>query len=114
MLLVHSPDAEQTFMKEGHGFTRESVMHNDFVLVGPPERSGQGRRAPAASTQALQAIAETKSAFASRADDSGTNAKELKLWEQAGITRRLVVPQDRAGHGTDADHRLPEARLHAL
>src|SRR3954454_3095726 len=33
----------------------------------------------------MRAIAGTKSAFASRADDSGTNAKELKLWQQAGI-----------------------------
>ena len=34
----------------------------------------------------MQAIAKTKSPFASRADDSGTNAKELKLWQQAGVT----------------------------
>ena len=34
----------------------------------------------------MQAIARTKSPFASRADDSGTNAKELKLWQQAGVT----------------------------
>ena len=33
----------------------------------------------------MLAIARTKSSFASRADDSGTNAKELKLWTQAGI-----------------------------
>jgi tungstate transport system substrate-binding protein len=85
VLLVHSPDAEQTFMTRGHGASRLAVMHNDFVLVGPPgdpaKAAGSGGIEPA-----LQAIAHTKSAFASRADDSGTNAKELKLWKQAGVT----------------------------
>jgi tungstate transport system substrate-binding protein len=85
VLLVHSPDAEQTFMTQGHGASRLAVMHNDFVLVGPPgdpaKAAGAGGIEPA-----LQAIADTKSAFASRADDSGTNAKELKLWKQAGVT----------------------------
>jgi tungstate transport system substrate-binding protein len=84
VLLVHSPDAEKTFMKQGHGSTRLAVMHNDFVLVGPP--ADPARTAGAGITRALQAIAATKSPFASRADDSGTNAKELKLWQQAGIT----------------------------
>ncbi|MGH3457495.1 substrate-binding domain-containing protein, partial [Aeromicrobium sp.] len=36
-LLVHSPDDEEQFMAEGHGSSREAVMHNDFVLVGPPD-----------------------------------------------------------------------------
>jgi tungstate transport system substrate-binding protein len=85
VLLVHSPDAEQTFMDEGHGASRLAVMHNDFVLVGPAgdpaKAAGAGGIAPA-----LQAIARAKAAFASRADDSGTNAKELKLWKQAGVT----------------------------
>jgi tungstate transport system substrate-binding protein len=83
VLLVHSPDAETTFMQEGRGSTRVPVMHNDFVLVGPP--SDPARTAGAGIEQAMRAIANTKSPFASRADDSGTNAKELKLWQQAGI-----------------------------
>jgi tungstate transport system substrate-binding protein len=84
VLLVHSPDAEATFMRQGHGWAREAVMHNDFVLVGP---AGDPAKAAGAGgiEPAMQAIAETKSPFASRADDSGTNAKELTLWKQAGI-----------------------------
>ena len=85
VLLVHSPDAEQTFMKQGHGSTRMAVMHNDFILLGPP--SDPAKTASAGGIeQAMQAIAKTKSPFASRADDSGTNAKELKLWQQAALT----------------------------
>jgi tungstate transport system substrate-binding protein len=60
-------------------------MHNDFVLVGPP--ADPARAAGAGGIEpALKAIAATKSPFASRADDSGTNAEELKLWQEAGIT----------------------------
>jgi tungstate transport system substrate-binding protein len=84
-LLVHSPDAEQAFMAQGDGASRVAVMHNDFVLVGPPSDSAKAAGAGGIEP-ALQAIARRKAAFASRADDSGTNAKELKLWEQAGIT----------------------------
>jgi tungstate transport system substrate-binding protein len=85
VLLVHSPDAEQTFMRRGHGSTRRPVMHNDFVVVGPSADPAKTARA-AGILAALRAIARTRSAFASRADESGTNAKELELWQQAGIT----------------------------
>ncbi|HEY0363595.1 MAG TPA: substrate-binding domain-containing protein [Solirubrobacteraceae bacterium] len=84
VLLVHSPDAEQTFMQQGHGASRLAVMHNDFVLVGPPADPAKVSHA-AGIVPALQAIARSKSPFASRADESGTNAKELKLWKQTGI-----------------------------
>ena len=85
VLLVHSPDAERAFMHQGHGASRLAVMHNDFVLVGPPGDPA-GTADAGGIVPALKAIARTESPFASRADDSGTNAKELKLWEQAGIT----------------------------
>ena len=84
VLLVHSPDAEQAFMKQGHGLSRKAVMHNDFVLVGPPADPAKVAHAGGIDP-ALRAIAKTKSPFASRADDSGTNAKELALWQKAGI-----------------------------
>src|SRR5712692_602766 len=35
LLVVHDPEAEEQFMAEGHGSLRRSVMHNDFILVGP-------------------------------------------------------------------------------
>ena len=36
VLLVHSPEAEEEFMDGGHGVSRKAVMHNDFIVVGPP------------------------------------------------------------------------------
>ena len=84
VLLVHSPDAEQTFMQQGHGASRLAVMNNDFVLVGPPADPAKVSHA-GGIVPALQAIARSRSTFASRADESGTNAKELKLWKQADV-----------------------------
>ena len=86
VLLVHSPDAEKTFMQQGHGVSRLAVMHNDFVLVGPPSDPAKAAGAGGIEPCACRPSRATKSPFASRADDSGTNAKELKLWKQAGVT----------------------------
>jgi tungstate transport system substrate-binding protein len=84
VLLVHSPEDEEEFMAEGHGASRRAVMHNDFVLLGPPDdpaQIGQAADAP----DALTRISAEEAPFASRGDDSGTHAKELSLWEEAGV-----------------------------
>jgi tungstate transport system substrate-binding protein len=85
VLLVHSPAAEEKFMAAGHGVSRVPVMHNDFVLVGPPADPAHARQA-ANAVDAFTNIAAAQAPFVSRADQSGTNAKELALWQQAGIT----------------------------
>lgn len=87
VLLVHSPDDEEQFMADGHGSSREAVMHNDFVMVGPPDDPAGAADAGDAA-EALTRIADQKATFASRGDDSGTHVKELSLWEEAGIEPR--------------------------
>jgi tungstate transport system substrate-binding protein len=84
VLLVHSPAAEQQYMAQGHGLARAAVMHNDFVLLGPKNDPAHAARA-GDTAKALAAIAAAQAPFASRADESGTNAKELALWARAGI-----------------------------
>ncbi len=84
VLLVHSPSAEEAFMAADRGTTRKPVMHNDFVLVGPPDDPAGAEEASDAA-ETLSRIAQQRATFASRADDSGTHAKELSLWEEAGI-----------------------------
>ena len=84
VLLVHSPDAEEEFMAGGHGLTRDPVMHNDFVIVGPEADPANVSEA-ADAADALARIADQEAPFASRGDDSGTHTKELSLWEEAGI-----------------------------
>jgi tungstate transport system substrate-binding protein len=87
VLLVHSPADEEQFMDGGDGASRKAVMHNDFVLVGPPDDPAGIKRATDAP-DALTQIADAEASFASRGDDSGTHAKELSLWEAAGTKPR--------------------------
>jgi tungstate transport system substrate-binding protein len=83
VLLVHSPDDEEQLMASGKAGERRLVMHNDFVLVGPPDDPARIRGA--SSTAALERIAREEATFMSRGDDSGTHALELTLWEVAGV-----------------------------
>lgn len=91
VLLVHSPDAEKEYMAQGHGLTRYAVMHNDFVLVGPASDPA-GIKGSKDAADALRRIAAKGALFASRADDSGTNAEELKLWAEAGVDPAKTTP----------------------
>lgn len=84
VLLVHSPDAEKKFMAAGAGFRRRLVMHNDFVIVGPPADPARVKAARDAP-EALARVAGAGQPWISRADNSGTHAQELKLWKAAGL-----------------------------
>jgi len=84
VLLVHSPAAEEKFMKDGFGASRALVMHNDFVVVGPPSDPA-GVKGTAPSSAAFRKIAEKGALFLSRGDKSGTHSKELALWKVAGV-----------------------------
>jgi tungstate transport system substrate-binding protein len=83
VVLAHSPDAERKLMSTGVAGRRLLVMHNDFVVVGPP--SNPARIGGSSATAAFARIAASHAPFVSRGDDSGTNAFELKLWKAAGI-----------------------------
>jgi tungstate transport system substrate-binding protein len=85
VLMVHAPSSEVTFMENGFGKQRELMMHNDYILVGP-EADPAGIKAAASAVDALKLIAAAQAPFATRADDSGTNKMELKLWGNAEIT----------------------------
>ena len=84
VLLVHSPDAEKTFIAEGLGVNRRLVMHNDFVIVGPSADQAKIKNTKSVA-EALKLIASAEALFISRGDNSGTNAQEKKLWKAAAI-----------------------------
>jgi len=84
VLLVHSPADEVKLVEEGHGVNRRLVMHNDFVLVGPPADPAKIRGAPS-SAEAARRISAAGALFLSRGDSSGTHAKEKAIWKAAGI-----------------------------
>jgi tungstate transport system substrate-binding protein len=83
VVLAHSPAAEEEMMAAGKGGERRTVMHNDFVLVGPA--SDPARVKGASAEDAMKRIAAAREPFISRGDDSGTNTFELKLWDKAGV-----------------------------
>ena len=84
VLLVHSPAAEKKFVAEGYGVNRRIIMHNDFVVVGPPEDPAKIKGTKGA-VEAFKKIAAAGSLFLSRGDKSGTHSKELAIWKAAGM-----------------------------
>jgi tungstate transport system substrate-binding protein len=84
VVLAHSPQAEVAFMADGFGEERRTVMVNDFVIVGPADDPA-GIMGDASAVEAMTRIAAAQSRFVSRGDESGTNALELRLWDQAGV-----------------------------
>jgi tungstate transport system substrate-binding protein len=85
VMLVHSPDAEKKFVAEGYGINRRLVMHNDFIILGPPGDPA-GIKGVKSAAEAFTKIASAQSIFMSRGDNSGTHAKEKGIWKAAGIT----------------------------
>lgn len=83
VLFVHAKPAEEAFVEAGQGVERFDVMYNDFVIVGPPSDPA-GIAGSEDVVAALGKIAETRSPFASRGDDSGTHKAEMSLWNEAG------------------------------
>lgn len=84
VILLHSPTAEEKFMQEGYGIDRRLVMHNDFVLVGPPDDPASVQIAPTLDS-AFEKIFSSAVTFVSRGDESGTHVKELQLWQNANL-----------------------------
>jgi len=83
ILMVHAPNAEKAFVKNGYGINRHQFMYNDFVIIGPAHDPA-GIKGKSVSA-ALNSIYVQNPLFLSRGDDSGTNKKEILLWKGAGL-----------------------------
>jgi tungstate transport system substrate-binding protein len=90
VLLVHSPAAEATFMKDGWGKERTLIMHNDFIVVGPA--ADPAKIKDLGPADAFKAIAAAGATFAARADKSGTSTKELGIWKKAELDPATTKP----------------------
>lgn len=84
LVMVHAPKAEKKFVADGYGVERLSVMHNDFVIIGPVDDPAGAKRARNA-VDALTRIKASNQVFVSRGDDSGTHKKEMSLWNRSEI-----------------------------
>jgi tungstate transport system substrate-binding protein len=83
ILMVHAPDAEKQFIKDGYGVMRRPIMYNDFVIIGP-KSDPAGIRGKTV-LEALNDIALKQNVFISRGDDSGTHKAEISLWKGIGV-----------------------------
>jgi len=83
IVFVHDQPAEEKFVAEGFGVKRFPVMYNDFIIVGPQSDPAKAKGSDVVA--ALRKISEAQAPFASRADNSGTHAAELRYWKAAGI-----------------------------
>jgi len=91
VLLVHAPSAELDLMQAGFGKDRMLIMHNDFIIVGPVDDPA-GVAASASAAEAFSMIASSESLFISRGDDSGTNKKELSIWDDVEYDPNRTKP----------------------
>ena len=84
VVLAHAPDTEKKYITDGSLTNRRLMMHNWFLLAGPPSDPVKIKGTTKA-IDALKKIAEAKATFVSRGDDSGTHKLEMKLWEKVGL-----------------------------
>lgn len=85
IIFVHAKGREEKFVADGWGTKRYAVMHNDFIIIGPPADPAEIKGMSDAG-KALSKIALAKQGFISRGDDSGTHTKEQSLWLESGIS----------------------------
>ena len=67
MVFVHAREAEEKFIAEEFGVKRNSVMYNDFVIIGP-KNNPAGIKGSRNATFALRAIKAKGAPFISRGD----------------------------------------------
>ncbi len=84
-VMVHAPEAELKYVRQGAYVMRRPLMYNFFVLLGP-ETDPAGAGGAGDVAEALRRVARAKAPFVSRGDGSGTHIKEQALWRSAGLS----------------------------
>ncbi len=84
LLIVHSEDDENKFVKNGYGLMRKPLMYNDFIIIGP-KNDPEKLRDKNNIKEVLREIKARKLKFLTRGDNSGTHKKEIFLWINSGI-----------------------------
>jgi tungstate transport system substrate-binding protein len=101
VMLVHAPSSELPLVESGAAINRQLVMHNDFIIVGP-ESDPAGIKGMTSAADAFAAIYESGATFISRGDDSGTNKKEIQIWQDAGLDPAGQSWYEQTGQGMGA------------
>ena len=100
VLLTHARTAEKKLVDSGAVLDYRLVMHNDFIITGPPEDPAKIKGK--STIEALKAISGSGALFISRGDDSGTNKMELSLWKETGLNLKGAKWYLESGQGMGA------------
>ena len=84
VLIVHSKDSEENFVRSGFGLYRKNLMYNDFVIIGP-ENDPAKVKSSGNAFEAFKKIFNERAIFASRGDESGTHKAEIKIWNNLNM-----------------------------
>ena len=85
VLIVHSKDSEENFVRSGFGLYRKDLMYNDFVIIGPENDPAKVKSSDNAF-EAFKKIFNERAIFASRGDESGTHKAEIKIWNNLNMS----------------------------
>ena len=85
VLIVHSKDSEENFVRSGFGLYRKNLMYNDFVIIGP-ENDPAKVKSSGNAFEAFKKIFSERAIFASRGDESGTHKAEIKIWNNLNMS----------------------------
>jgi len=115
MILVHDPARELKFLQDGYGVNRKVVAYNFFVIAGPSNDPANVRGlSPTEAFTKIKEAGEMNSAiWVSRGDDSGTHAKEKRIWKAAEFDDTELRTMDwylEAGAGMTATLRLTDEK----
>ena len=84
VVLVHAPQSELQYIRDGWATARYYICQNEFVIVGS-ESDPAGLKEAKTASEALKKILDSESTFISRGDNSGTHKREMSVWEAIGI-----------------------------
>lgn len=115
MILVHDPIKELAFLDEGYGVNRKLIAYNFFIIVGPVVDPASANGAtPIEALTFVKAAGENGTAlWISRGDNSGTHAKEQRLWAAAGYNYSEIRTESwylEAGTGMTATLQLTDEK----
>ncbi|MSN96847.1 ABC transporter substrate-binding protein [Campylobacter sp. FMV-PI01] len=82
--MVHTPKAEINAVSEGWADNRTLIGSNEFYIIGPKSDLAGIKEAKDVK-EAYKKIADSKSLFYTRGDNSGTHKKELSIWKMTNI-----------------------------
>ena len=89
LVMVHSKKQELAFIEEGYGTNRTIFAYNFFYILGP--ENDPANITGSTATEAFNKIMSLGESnpdsvkFLSRGDKSGTNTREITIWNSTGV-----------------------------